>query len=101
MCEISEKRGKHKGKLYTKECGLNKNTKNKKLYESAQTYTFPQSLSELKALNIYLMFQMEEPLEPRSDDVEALAEFAKPRGKAPFHVCIHNCNNSVMGDYLP
>ncbi|CAB4021374.1 Hypothetical predicted protein, partial [Paramuricea clavata] len=28
---------------------------------------------------------MEEPLEPCSDDVEALAEFAKPRGKAPFH----------------
>ena len=43
------------------------------------------------------MFQMEEPLEPRSDDVEALAEFAKPRGKAPFHVCIHNCNSNVMG----
>jgi hypothetical protein len=31
---------------------------------------------------------MEEPLEPRSDEVEVLAEFAKPRGKAPFHVCI-------------
>ena len=32
--------------------------------------------------------QMEEPLEPRSDEVEVLAEFAKPRGKAPFHVRI-------------
>ena len=39
-------------------------------------------------LSIYFLFQMEEPLEPRSDDVEALAEFAKPRGKAPFHVCM-------------
>ncbi len=28
------KRGKNKGKLYTKECGLNKNTKNKKTPEN-------------------------------------------------------------------
>ena len=34
MCEISEKRGKNKGKLHTKECGLNKNTKNKKTPEN-------------------------------------------------------------------
>ena len=34
MCEISEKRGKNKDKLYTKECGLNKNTKNKKTPEN-------------------------------------------------------------------
>ena len=34
MCEISEKRGKNKGKLYTKECGLNKNRKNKKTPEN-------------------------------------------------------------------
>ena len=34
MCEISEKRWKNKGKLYTKECGLNKNTKNKKTPEN-------------------------------------------------------------------
>lgn len=30
---------------------------------------------------------MEEPLDPQTDEVEALAEFAKPRGRAPFHVC--------------
>ena len=34
MCVISEKRGKNKGKLYTKECRLNKNTKNKKTPEN-------------------------------------------------------------------
>ena len=30
MCENSKKRGKNKGKLYTKECRLNKNTKKRK-----------------------------------------------------------------------
>lgn len=30
--------------------------------------------------------QMEEPLEPRTEEVELMAKFAKPRGKAPFHV---------------
>ena len=30
---------------------------------------------------------MEEPLEPASEEVEALARFAKHRGKAPFNVC--------------
>ena len=34
MCKISEKRGKNKGKLYTKECGLNKITKSKKTPEN-------------------------------------------------------------------
>jgi hypothetical protein len=34
MCEISKKRWKNKGKLYTKEYGLNKNTKNKKTPEN-------------------------------------------------------------------
>ncbi|XP_028417389.1 sorting nexin-14-like isoform X2 [Dendronephthya gigantea] len=28
---------------------------------------------------------MEEPLDPQTDEVEALAEFAKPRGRTPFH----------------
>ena len=34
MCEISEKRGKNYRKSYTKECGLNKNIKNKKTLEN-------------------------------------------------------------------
>ncbi len=68
MRDLRKAREKYRQIVY-KRVRTEQKHKNKKLYEGAQTYTFPQSLSELKALNIYLMFQMEEPLEPRSDDV--------------------------------